>query len=89
MGRSWRGQILEESDCMPWTSEHCTIKCNLRLSDVVLSAVEDDAMVLGSLHQVQEVSVMFLGSVTEDEYIIMNGNNPSRQMVCCLVNLHL
>ena len=56
-------------------SENCGIEDNLRLPDVALSTVEDDAMFLGSLHQVQEVPVMLLGGTTKDTYIIINGNN--------------
>ena len=56
-------------------SENCTIKGNLRLPDMALSAVEDDAMFLGSLHQAQEVLVMLLGGMAKDAYIIINGNN--------------
>ena len=37
-------------------SENSAIKGNLRLPDVALCAVEDDTMVLESLHQVQEVT---------------------------------
>ena len=47
----------------------------MKLPDVTLSALEDDDMVFGSLHQVQEVLVMLLGSAAKDAYIIMNGNN--------------
>ena len=56
-------------------SKHCTIKGNFRLPNATLSTVEDDAMVFGSLHQVQKVSVMLLRSSAEDAYIVMNGNN--------------
>ena len=56
-------------------SEICTIEGNLKLPDVALSTIEDNAMFFGSLHQVQEVPVMFLRGMAEDSYIIMNGNN--------------
>ena len=56
-------------------SKCCTIKGNLRLPDVTLSSVEDNAMVFGSLHQAQEVSVMLLRSVTEEMCIIVNGDS--------------
>ena len=56
-------------------SEDFTIKDNLRLPDVALNTVEDDAVVLGSLHQVQEVLIMFLRGMAEYAYITMYGNN--------------
>ena len=56
-------------------SENCTIEGNLRLSDVVLSAVEDNAVFFGSLYQTQEVPVMLIRGMAEDSYIIMNGGN--------------
>ena len=64
--RVWVGKVLEGLDfggIWPHAlcSESCTIKGNLKLPDVTLSAVEDDAMVLGSLHQMHEVPVMLLG----------------------------
>ena len=55
-------------------SEHCTIEGNLRLPDVTLSTVEDNAMFFVCLHQLQEVLVMFLRGMTVDTYIIMNGD---------------
>ena len=42
---------------------------------MALSAVEDDVMDLGGLHQTQEVLIMFLWGMKEYAYIIMNGNN--------------
>ena len=42
---------------------------------MALSTVEDDAMILGSLHQVQEVLIVLLRGMAEYAYIIMNGNN--------------
>ena len=55
-------------------SEHCTIEGNLRMPDVTLCAVEDNAMFFGCLHQLQEVSVMLLRGMAVDAYIIMNGD---------------
>ena len=54
-------------------SEHCTIEGNLRLPDATLSAVEDNTMFFGCLHQLWEVSVMLLRGATVDTYI-MNGD---------------
>ena len=45
------------------------------------STIEDDAMVFGSLHQAQEVSVMLLRSAAKDAYIIMNGNYAGQKSV--------
>ena len=56
-------------------SEDCAIKGNLRLPDVTLNAVEDNNMVLGSLHQVQEVLITLLRGMAKYAYIIMNGDN--------------
>ena len=53
-------------------SDNCAIEGNLRLPDVALCAVEDNAMFFGCLHQLQEVSVMLLRGMTIDTYIIMN-----------------
>ena len=56
-------------------SKNCTIKGNLRLPDLAFFVVEDDTMVLGCCHQVQEVLIMLLRGTAEYTYIIMNGNN--------------
>ena len=56
-------------------SEDCTIEGNLRLHDVALIAAEDNTMVLGSLHQVQEVLIMLLRGTAKYAYIVMNGKN--------------
>ena len=56
-------------------SENCTIEGNLGLPDAGLSAIDDDAMFLGRLHQMQEVPVMLLSGMAKDAYIIMNSNN--------------
>ena len=40
------------------------------------------------MHELQEVPVMLLRSVAVDAYLIMYGNN-AREMVCCLVHVHL
>ena len=45
---------------MPWAVKTAVIKGNLRLANVELKTVEDDAMVLGSLHQVQVVLIVLL-----------------------------
>ena len=42
---------------------------------MALRAVEDDAMVLGSLHQVQEVLIVLLRGTAKYAYIVMYGNN--------------
>ena len=55
-------------------SEHCIIEGNLRLSDPTLSTAEDNAMLIGCLHQLQEVWSCSLGVTAVDTYIIMNGN---------------
>ena len=54
--------------------KHCAIEGNLRLPDLTLSAVEDNAMLMDCLHQLQEMSLMLLGGMAIDAYIIMNGN---------------
>ena len=56
-------------------SENCTIEGSLRLPDVALSTIEDNAMFFGSLYQVLEVPVMLLRGRGEDAYIVMNGDN--------------
>ena len=56
-------------------SKHYIIKGNLRLPEATLSAIEDGAMVFGSLYQVQEVLVMLPRSAAEDAFIIMYSNN--------------
>ena len=68
--------------------EHCTVEDNLRLSDLALRAIEDNAMLGCCLHELQELLVMFLRSVAIDAYIIMNGINVG-EMVCYLVHVHL
>ena len=45
-------------------------------------------MFIGSLHQLEEVSVMFLMGMTIDTYIVMYGDNDG-EMTCGLVPLHL
>ena len=57
------------------SSEDCAIKGNLRPADVALGTVEDNIMVLGSLHQVQEMLIVLLRGMAEYTYIIMNGDN--------------
>ena len=52
-------------------SEHSTVEGSLRLPDLTFQAVEDNAMFLGCLHQLEEVSVMLLRSVTTDTYHYM------------------
>ena len=42
---------------------------------MALSTIKDDAMVLGSLHQAQEVLIMLLGGTAKYAYIIMFGDN--------------
>ena len=54
-------------------SVHSAIEDNLRLPDMTFCAVEDNAVFLGYLHQLQEVSVMLLRGTAIDAYIIMNG----------------
>ena len=69
-------------------SEHSTIEGNLRLPDLTLQVVEDNAMFLGFLHQLEEVLVMLLRGITIDAYIIMY-DEYAREIVCCLVHSHL
>ena len=74
MGRSWKSLEF----CRIWLhalgSEHCAIEGNLRLSDLTLSTAEDNAMLMGCLHGLQEVSVMLLGGTAIDVLIIISGN---------------
>ena len=55
-------------------SKHYAVERNLRLPDLTRSAVEDNAMLMSSLHQLQEVSVMLLGGTAVDTYLIMTSN---------------
>ena len=75
MGRSWRVWILEGSGLHALGSKHCTIEGNLRLPDLALCTVEDNAMFCSGLQEAQEVMVMLLRGMAKDAYIIMNGNN--------------
>ena len=43
-----------------FSGENCTPEGNFRLPDPVLRAVEDDAMLAGHLHKLNQVSVMLL-----------------------------
>ena len=53
-------------------SKHCAMESNLRLPDSTLSTVEDDVMVMGCLHKLQELLVMLLWGMAIDAYIMMN-----------------
>ena len=55
-------------------SEHCVIEGNLRLPDLTLGAVEENAVFFGCLHQLQQMLVMLLRGMAVDSYIVMNGN---------------
>ena len=68
--------------------EDCTVEGDLRLPDLTLQTVENYAMLLGSCHQLEEVSVMFLRGTAVDAYIIMHYDYAG-ETVCCLVHLHL
>ena len=69
MGRSWRAWIFEGSGCKP-----CAVLCNLGLADLTLQAVENDAVLFGCLHELEQVSVILLGGMTVFAYIILYSN---------------
>ena len=87
MGRPCRAWILAGIWPHAFCGEHCTTECDLRLSDLALIAIEDNAMLSCYLHELQEVPVMFLRSEV-DAYIIINGDNAG-ETVSYLVHVHL
>ena len=54
--------------------EYCTIEGNLGLPDLILQAVEEYAVLLGCLHQLEQVLVMLLWGTAIDAYIITYHN---------------
>ena len=70
------------------SSKDFTKAGNLGLPDLVLRAVEDDAMLAGHLHKLKQVSVMLPRGTAIYTYIIMYGNKAG-EMVCYLVHAHL
>ena len=68
--------------------EYCTVEGNLGLPDLTLGAVEDYAMLLGCLHQLEEVLVMLLWGMAIEAYIIMY-HDYARETVFFLVIAHL
>ena len=58
------------------------------LTDLTLQAVKDKAMLIGSLHKLEQVSVMLLKGMAMYAYIVMYSNNTG-ETVCCLVHVHL
>ena len=87
VGRSCRASILARLGHMPFCGEKYTIEGDLMLSDPIIRAVEDNAMLGCYLHKLQEVSVMFVRSVALDAYIIVNGDNAGE--VHYVVHMHL
>ena len=77
---SWRAWVLMGSGCLPW-AVNTTIEGNLMLPDGTLSAVEDTAMLFGSLHQLKQVLVRLLRGTTVDSIVIMYGKMPSKWCV--------
>ena len=68
--------------------EYSTVEGDLRLPDLTLQAVEDYAMLLGCLHQLEEVSVMVLKDTAMYVYIIIYCDGGG-ETVCGLVHSHL
>ena len=68
--------------------EQSTIEGNLRLPDLTLCTVDNNTMLFGCLHQLQEVSVMLLGGMAIYTYIIFN-DDYAWETVCFLFHLHL
>ena len=75
---------MEGSGCIPsLCGEIGTIEGNFGLPRPICQAVEDHAMLLGCLHQLEEVFGHALWGAAVDAYMIMYCNYASK-IVCCL-----
>ena len=69
-------------------SEDCAVEADLGLPDAALGTVEDDCVLTYHLHELHQVSVMLLGGLAIDAYVVVD-HSDAGEAVCHLVHTHL